>query len=501
MNWRPALTTLHAALAQTFEVLCPGKADACSAIQSAFQTQSAGILQSFAPERSRSGKPWQSTLEGLREYLNTCFESILHEDPKAALDLSEKVGQLVRDMRTEVYKHAGELWDVLEHSWKFAILEADRVANEVHALVGEVNLQKIYYLSTQINIHGLRTLLHIRRNLPPVRPDTFDPALQAALAEVRFGLYLKAILDGSRMAKRRACLRLCNWAKKKHSAHVRTLTAGLPCLLEPEHAQEAIAALMNHSCLERMRGESRIPATLALCFGIEGVKFLEFFIENSQVLADKRRALRALGSIGGPGAVKALCRQLHESPLCEEALRMLMGLSKSAGPQELIPTLTSGLPCLLPEPTTHVPAALETQQASLSKTQAHVLNNLAFLFGVEAVQCFELFIRQNHPNPLPQKRGLRALGLIGGQGTVEQLCGLAWWGDTALCEETLKIIARLSSVSEGAVELSEKNPGQAIENVVMIVLNNLEELKRQNRANPRLIKRVEKKVLAYHKPI
>jgi len=32
-------------------------------------------------------------------------------------------------------------------------------------------------------------------------------------------------------------------------------------------------------------------------------------------------------------------------------------------------------------------------------------------------------------------------------------------------------------------------------------LNNLEELKRQNRANPRLIKRVEKKVLAYHKPL
>jgi hypothetical protein len=122
---------------------------------------------------------------------------------------------------------------------------------------------------------------------------------------------------------------------------------------------------------------------------------------------------------------------------------------------------------------------------------------VAFLFGVEAVQCFELFIRNNRPNLLLQKRGLRALGLIGGLRTVEELCGLAW--DTALGEEALKAIAKLS-LPTGAVEISGENPGRVIEDVVTIVLNNLEELKRQNRTNLRLIKRVEKRVRAYHKP-
>jgi hypothetical protein len=117
---------------------------------------------------------------------------------------------------------------------------------------------------------------------------------------------------------------------------------------------------------------------------------------------------------------------------------------------------------------------------------------------VEAVQCFELFIRNSYPNLLPRKRGLRALGLIGGPRTVEELCGLAW--DTALGEEALRIIAKLSFPT-GAVGLSGEDPGKVIDNVVTIVLNNLEELKRQNGANSRLIKRVEKKVLAYHKPI
>ncbi|HEY2234220.1 MAG TPA: hypothetical protein VGK01_12180 [Candidatus Angelobacter sp.] len=403
-------------------------------------------------------------------------------------------------MRTEVHKHAGEPWHVLEHSWKFAILEADRVTKGLQALVGNANLQMIFYLSSDISVGSLRILLAIRRYHSPDRPHSFNFTLQAAIAEVRFGLYLKAILDGSRIAKRRACLRLCSWAKKKHGTQMPTLTAGLPCLLKPEHAKEAIAALRYPDCLERMQGEVRIPATLALCFGIEGVQYLQFFLDNSSGLDDKRRALRALGLIGGPASVAALCEQLQNPSLCDEALRMLMRLSMSAGTQELSPTLTYGLPCQLPEPTTHVPAALESQQASLTKTQAYVLNKVAFLFGVEAIRNFDRFIRRSE-SLLPQKRGLRALGVIGGQGTVEQLCGLAWWGDTALCEEALRIIARLSSVPEGAVEISGENPGQAIENVVRIVLNNLEELKRQNRANPRLIKRVEKKLLAYHKPI
>lgn len=501
MNWLMALTALHAALARTFEVLCPGNPAACNEIQSAFQTLSSAFIQNSAPEQPGHAGPWQNVFGAVREYLNIHFESVSRENPETALDLCEKFGLSVRDMRSLVHKQAGELLQLVDPAWEAAAREAERMTREGQARFGKVNLQRIYYLSTQINIHGLRTLLHIRKNLPPVRPATFDLALQASLAEVRFGLYLQAILDGSRVAKRRACLRLSSWAKKKHSAQVATLTIGLPCLLEREHAQEAIAALMSYSCLQRMQGEARIPATLALCFGIEGVQYLEFFADNSPSLGDKRRALRALGSIGGPAAVEALCRQLQHPFLCDEALRMLIRLSRSAGPQELIPTLTSGLPCLLPEPATHVPAALETQQASLSKTQAYVLNNVAFLFGVEAVQCFELFIRNSHPNLLPQKRGLRALGLIGGQGTVEELCGLAWWGDTALCEEALRVIAKLSLVPAGAVEISGENPGQAIENVVKIVLNNLEELKRQNRANPRLIKRVEKKVLAYHKPI
>jgi hypothetical protein len=432
-----------------------------------------------------------------QEYLNTRFEAALQNGSEAGRDLCERFGLLVGDMRTLAHKHAGELLHVVALSWEAASLKAERMTREGQARFGKINLQTIFYYSTQISIPSLRFLLGIRRNPPPDRADTFDSTLQAAIAEVRFGLYLQAILDGSRLAKRRACRRLCIWAQKKHSAQMATLTAGLPCLLEPEHAQEAIAALMNHSYLERMQEEARVPATLALCLGIEGVKYLQFFIDNSQGLDDKRRALRALGLIGGPAAVAVLCDQLHDPSLCDEALRMLMRLSRSAGPQELIPTLTSGLPCQLPEPTTHVPAALESQQASLSKTQAYVLNKVAFLFGVEAVQCFELFIRNSHPNLLPRKRGLRALGLIGGQRTVEELCGLAW--DTALGEEALRIIARLSSVPAGAVEISQDNPGQAIENVVTIVLNNLEELKRQNRANPRLIKRVEKKVLAYHK--
>src|SRR5579864_7304799 len=261
MNWLPLVDALHVALVQTFATICPKKPSACGEIQHRVILLSKEILLDFEGHgQPPAGDQWQAKFQALRDGLAKSVDASARNGTSLDPAVCNGLNALVSETRNLARKHAGEPWRYINRYWDSVGIIAERMKKECEAKYAP-SLQTVFYWSSQATVQSLKILRDIAKR------HANDPMLyrttMSAIEDVRFGIRLQQIVNGSAAAKRRNCKRLLNWAIGKRQKVVPTLTSGLPCLL-PKHAPEAVAVFKRQMQDRSSKPQRYILNTLAM---------------------------------------------------------------------------------------------------------------------------------------------------------------------------------------------------------------------------------------------
>jgi hypothetical protein len=335
MNWQPTLEASWIALSLTFNAIQPEQTLEGAELQRVFVTHAQQIIRVLANDdrslnESAGDFPldsWEKAFRMLRARLHEQFPVISTRYPGLGREICEQFELMVGELRKLARRYWADRWPSMSDTWNNLRSLAELMTYESQVQFGSADLQTIFFFSREATVGNLRWLKKMRTVQQGERSLKFLTVLERAIFELRVGIHLRAAMAGPANRRCRASKRLCRWAARERERQekqtIPTLTAGLPCLLDPLHAKEWTGALRR----DMRAKEEYALKVLVVWFGEEAVGLVQHFIAEAQDVGSKRRCVEAVGEIGGCEATRTVCELLRESSLCELALTLLYALS------------------------------------------------------------------------------------------------------------------------------------------------------------------------------